>query len=161
MPFTPAQLATIATNIAASPDLAAQPSTADGNFEIARLYNLDATPTFWVYKSLVQIKDIGEAFNGAELAGLTTGNVTRLTCIGIFSTLGVNPSRTDVRAFFADVFSGAGGVLTRANLDILWRRPARRIERLFATGTGSTASPGTLVYEGVISGAEVEDARTA
>ncbi len=59
MPFTPAQLATIATNIAASPDLAVQPNTSDGNFEIARFYNLDATPTFWVYKSLVFIKDIG------------------------------------------------------------------------------------------------------
>ncbi len=159
--LTPAQIATLGTYITSQPDLASLPVSSDGNFEVARLLNLEAVPTFWVYKSLVQIKDIGESFNGAELAGLTTGNISRLTCIGIFSRLGINPSRADVRAFFADVFSGAGGVLTRANLDTLWRRPARRIERLFATGTGSTAAPGTLVFEGVISPSEVEDARTA
>ena len=56
---------------------------------------------------------------------------------------GVNPSKTDVRAFFADIFSGAGGALTLAQLLILWRRTITRMERLFATGTGT---PGQVLH---------------
>jgi hypothetical protein len=60
---------------------------------------------------------------------------------------GINPSRTDQRAFFDDVFSAASGDSTRAALLALWKRLATRVEKLFATGTGSDASPATLTFE--------------
>jgi hypothetical protein len=71
-----------------------------------------------------------------------------------------NPSLTDMRAGFDSIFSGAGGVNTRAALLALYKRSARYIEKIFATGTGTDASPGTLVYEGTISYQDVQDART-
>jgi hypothetical protein len=71
----------------------------------------------------------------------------------------VNPSIASNRAFFDDVFSGAGGTNTRAALLALWKRLATRGEKLYATGTGSDASPATLVVEGAISARDVEEAR--
>ena len=103
-----------------------------------------------MWKSLVSIADVGRKINGGELAGLTTLNVTRLQCIATYLAGGISPVLADHRAFFDDIFSGAGGATTRAALLALWKRVASRVERLFATGTGSDASPGTLVFEGAI-----------
>jgi hypothetical protein len=74
---------------------------------------------------------------------------------------GVNPSLIDVRQMFDDIFSGAGGTNTRANLLALWKRLATRGEKIFATGTGSDPSPGTLTFEGNISYQDVEQARAS
>jgi hypothetical protein len=123
-----------------------------GNLEaLAALYNANASPTFTVWKSNVSINAVGKAFNGSELAGLTTANQTRLQTIALYLADGVNPSIASNRAFFDDVFSGASGANTRAALLVLWKRAATRLEKLFATGTGSDASPGTLVIEGSLS----------
>jgi hypothetical protein len=50
-------------------------------------------------------------------------------------------------------------VNTRAALLALWKRLATRGEKLYATGTGSDAVPGTLTFEGNISARDVEEAR--
>jgi hypothetical protein len=42
---------------------------------------------------------------------------------------------------------------------VVARRKATVVEELFASGTGSTASPGTMATEGPITGQEVEIAR--
>lgn len=157
--LTPAQINTLATYITSQPDLNTLPLNADGYFEIARLLNLSSA--FIVYKTFVSQKDLTDAFIWSEVANLTSLNNTRLQTIGIFAPRGINPSRADVRTFFGDVFSGAVGVQTTSNLTALWRRPARRGESIFATGTGTSNSPGTLVFEGFIAPSEVEDARTA
>lgn len=161
MNLTSAQLATMKADIAANSDLNTKPNTADGNFAIANLYNLTASPTFTVWKTNVPITEVGDKFNGTELAGLTTGNQTRLQTIALYSQAGVNPSLADRRAFFDDVFSGAGGTTTRAQLLVLWKRLALRGERLYATGTGSDASPGTLSLTafGAVTLQNVNDAR--
>lgn len=123
-----------------------------GNLEaLAALYNANASPAFTVWKSNVSINAVGKAFNGSELAGLTSANQTRLQTIALYLQDGVNPSIASNRAFFDDVFSGASGANTRAALLALWKRAATRLEKLFATGTGSDASPGLLVVEGSIS----------
>jgi hypothetical protein len=132
-------------------------NTSDHNDAIAKWYNEEAAFTVW--KTNVPINDVGKKFNGSDLSGLTTGNQTRLQTIAAFLAGGVNPSLPDNRAFFDDVFSGAGGTNTRANLLALWKRSARNIEKLFATGTGSDAIPATLVFEGAISYQDVEAAR--
>jgi hypothetical protein len=161
MPLSLAQLQAIRADITASPDLAAQPNSSDGNYEVARLYNLPATPTFWVYRTLVTLREIVDTMDWSEVGNLTTANNERLQSMGLWAVEGVNPasSATNIRAFFDNVFSGAVGTNTRAALAALWRRPARRAERLFVTGTGSTAAPGMLVWEGVIAPADIEQAR--
>lgn len=156
--LTSAQLVTLKADILADPVLNSFPMTPDGAVDIALAYNQFAVPDFWVFRTNVPIKEVGDAFNGTELAGLTTANNERLQTVALYSTV-INASLANRRQFFNDIFSGAGGTNTRANLEVLWRRKARRIEKLFATGTGSTASPATLVFEGSVTHTQVQQAR--
>lgn len=159
MPLTTAQATTLKADIAANLDLSAIPNSYDGALDIARLYNLEAAPAFTVWKTNVPIGTVGKAFNGAELAGLTTANQSRLQTIAHYLIDGVNPSLLDNRMFFDDVFSGTGGATTRASLLAVWKRPATRIEKLFSTGTGTVLSPATMTLEGTISYQDVFEAR--
>lgn len=171
MALTPTQLTTLKADIAANANtipagrpfagtaINALPNNSDANAEIALWYNGDASPSFTVWKTSVSLGAIGNAMNATEVAGLTSLNLDRLNILATFSNGGIDPSKSDRRAAFDDIFSGAGGATTRAALLILWKRLAKWIEKLFATGTGSDASPATLVYEGSIIGNDVELAR--
>ena len=162
MALTPAQMATVKANILASGDMNTLPNNTDGSYAIAALYNLPASPAFTVWKTNVSINDVGKKFVGTELAGLTTGNQTRLQTLAQYLVDGVNPSLSDNRLFFDDVFSGAGGTNTRAALLILWKRTATRFEKLLiASGTGSDASPAVLGYEGQVSYQDIDQARNS
>lgn len=159
--FTPAQLQTLKTYIVGQSDLNSQPATPDGHFEVARLLNLNAAgPNNIAWKTSVPIGDVGKALNGTELAGLTSLNHTRLQTLAIYLSTGVNPSLASNRQFFDDIFSGAGGVNTRASLLALWKRVMTRAEKVYATGTGSDASPATLVVEGLVDADDVQAARS-
>lgn len=160
MHYSPAQITAIKNAIAADPAFAGLPNNTDGAFVIANALNLTANPDFIVWKKTpVSITDIGDNIVGTELAGLTSTNLSRLQTVVALSGNGVNPSLADRRAFFDDIFSGAGGTATRAKLAILWRRKALRIEKILATGTGSDASPATLSHEGEIDYAHVDEIR--
>ena len=159
MALNSTQLAALKTAINGNATWAAFPMNSDGYFNLAALLNQAAAPAFIVWKTNVPIGDVGKAFNGTELAGLTTANQTRLQTIALYLTDGVNPSLSDNRAFFDDVFSGAGGTNTRTALAALWKRSATSAEKIFAAGTGTTGSPATLVFEGAVSASEVETAR--
>ncbi len=150
MALTSAQYQILKADILADPALASQPNTPDGALAIANAYNLLAFPSFTVWKTNVPITTVGDHINGAELAGLSTLNTTRLQAVIMLSEGGVNPSLADRRAFFDDIFSGAGGVITRAQLLALWKRLAKRVEKLFAVGTGSDLSPATMTFEGLL-----------
>ncbi len=132
------------------PDVQAAVS-ARNDTEIARLYNLDSS--FIVFKKWVELKDIGEAVNYVAVEAMTDANRGRITTFYTMNPSGFSPSRSDMRDYWANTFSGAlggQGANTRAALEALWRRPATRAEAVFATGTGTTANPGELVFEGTI-----------
>jgi hypothetical protein len=139
------------------------PNTGDANVEVAAWYNGAASPNYTVWKKLVSITEIGDKIDGGELAGLSSLNNTRLQTVVMLSQAGVNPSLEDRRQFFDDIFSGAGGVTTRANLLALWKRLATRAQKLFSTGTGSDASPATTATNVddafTLTGSDVETAR--
>jgi hypothetical protein len=147
--LTTAQKVTLKAAILA--DGAISQTFIDGDLDgVVAYYNAPASPSFTVWKTLVPLGEVGRGFDTTELAGLTSLNTQRLQNLAAWLVLGVNPSLASDRAFFDDVFSGAGGTNTRAALLILWKRLATRLERLFATGTGSNAVPGTLVVEGAL-----------
>lgn len=158
MPLTTAQQATLRTAVIADPQMNAIPRTPDGAVDLAALLNSQASPPFTVWKTKVSVTQVGDNFVGTELAGVSSLNQSRLQTIAQYSPNGINPSLTDRRAFFDDVFSGAGGVLTRAKLLILWKRLATRCEKILATGTGTDAAPAIMGYEGIISDSEVGQA---
>ena len=156
MPLSTSQQTTLKAAILADSQLNAfVPARAADS--IVDLLNVAASPSFTVWKTNVSITQVGNNFVGTEFAGLSTLNATRLQTIAQYSPDGINPSFADRRAFFDDVFSGAGGVLTRAKLLILWKRFATRCEKILATGTGSDASPATLGYEGTVTAGDIRD----
>lgn len=111
--------------------------------------------SFVVWKTLVNIGEIGDAIDATEMVGLTSLNLQRLQAISAFSAGFIDPSKADRRAAFDQVFSGAGGNVTRPRLLALWKRFALRGERVFATGTGTSAVPGLLTFEGAITDSDV------
>lgn len=141
------------------------PNSSDANAAIAGWYNLPRSSNWTVWRRTVPLAEIGKKLNGAELGGLSSLNHTRLQTVIILTnaTGGADPSLADQRAFWDDIFSGAGGAVTRPALLILWKRLASNLQKLFSTGTGSDAVPATT-NENVgdnfsISGPEVESIR--
>lgn len=161
MALTAAQKVTLKAYIQADPVLNAQPSSYDGTVVIAGHLNALAVPAFIAWKTQTTINEIGKAFDGGELAGLSTANQTRLQTLALYLASGVNPSIASNRQFYDDVFAGPSGALTRAALLVLWKRSARVIEKMFATGTGTDAAPASLVFEGAISHDDIEIARNS
>lgn len=159
MALNNAQLVTLKAAIVADPALNALPNDTDSNIFTANAFNAPASPNFTVWKTNIPINELGDAFVGTELAGLTSANNTRLQTVAVYSTQGFNPSLADRRAMLDDIFSGAGGAGTRTRLLALYKRLATRAEKLYATGTGTDATPATLTFEGAISHQDVNSAR--
>ncbi len=114
--------------------------------------------TFIVTKTALSRHDIltgksdeGTTFTWTGGAYITRSQGERDAFREIFNSTGsVNPSIGSIQAAFADIFSGAGGATHRAHISAMSKRKANRLEKIFATGTGTLASPGTLVVEGEV-----------
>jgi hypothetical protein len=160
--LTNAQLLTLKASILAETDpIFVGYRTANDKPSMAAWYNANTAPAFIVWKTSVPVSQVGQAFSSSEVAGLTTANTNRLQVMASYSGGSFNPSIADVRAGFDSVFSGAGGANTRAALLALWKRTARRFEKLYATGTGSDAVPALLVVEGTLDGDHIGEALEA
>ena len=147
MALTTAQKATLKTNIQG--DSTANAFYVNGDLSgLAGYYNALASPSFTVWKSLVAWNLVGDKINATELVGLTTGKLTQLQTLALISPSGINPSIADRRDALDQIFSAASGTVTRPALLALWKRLATRLEKVFATGTGSDAVPALLVVEG-------------
>jgi hypothetical protein len=157
--MTPAQLQILSDYIESQPDLSALPATPDGDVELAQLLNLNAAPNFAVWRSLVPLDQVSLAFDSAELDALSPVNRTRLQTLALYMTSGVQPAIPNVRAFFTTIFTTTTGPSTRAALNVVWARRATRVERIYATGTGTGADPGVLTYVGPVSPSDVNSAR--
>jgi hypothetical protein len=161
MPLTTAQKATLKAAITANTTWAAYPMTGDGYFDLARELNKEASPAFVVWRTSVSVTETGKAFNGAEWAGMTSANHTRLQTVAQFSAAGYNAALADIRAMFNDIWSGAGGAITRASLLMIWKRNAKYGEKILSTGTGSDASPATMGFEGDLTDTDVRETRNS
>lgn len=116
---------------------------------------------FVVYRSSVETSEIGKTVNYDAVAAMTTANLARIDTFEVLNPTSFDPGRSDIRSYFANTFSGAlggQGQATRDALEALWRRFAKRGERLFATGTGTSLAPGVLVFEGDIAESDVVQA---
>lgn len=159
--LTTAQLIALKAAILAETDPAfIAMRVANNETGMAVWYNADALPAFVGWRTAVTIQDTGQAFNGAEWAGMTGANHSRLQTVAQYLT-SYNASLADVRAMFNDIWSGAGGIFTRASLLALWKRSARRVEKLFATGVGTDAAPALFFFEGTIDAQHISDALRA
>lgn len=161
MSLTTQQLQTLKTYIASVPAWAALPNTEDAADFIANELNKPAVPAFIVRKSTVKTADIGPVLNYVAVSNLTTINRDRATTFVMLNPDSFTPT-ADVESYWDTTFNGVlggQGQTTRDALRALWRRSATLGEKLYATGTGSDASPATLVVDGSISLQEVFAAR--
>jgi hypothetical protein len=150
MPLTTEQAAAFKTDVEADQVLNALPPSADSAFAIADAYRLAASPAFIVWRTSVQLDEIMQnGFDWTRVNNLNVGNARIWEWLFDNEARIINPSRPNVRAGIEECWKGtAADLAVRAAVYTHCKRAANRLERLFATGTGSDASPGTMVIEG-------------
>lgn len=158
MTLTSAQLTALKNDILADQVLSQIPNTPDGAFQIAAAYNLVASPDYWVWRTSVPTSECKKAMVWTEFVGRSQGE--RDAWQFMLSNGVINAADANIRQGILDIFSGAQGATSRANLTAISRRLATRGEKLFATGTGSTASPATMSAEGNVTYQDVLNARS-
>lgn len=158
MALTLAQLTILQTFIVNDGTLNAIPNTPDGNFEIATALNAPSSPAFLVWRTAIPAAELIQAMVWTEYIGRS--NAERDAWRFLTNQGTINAADTNVRQGISDMFSGPTGQSTRENLLALGKRTATRAEALFATGTGSDASPGMLTFEGNLTYQDVSAART-
>lgn len=158
--MSPAQLQALKASIAAQADptfLALK--AADDEQGMANFYNQPST--FVVWRTSITEAEIVRTTLGDGTAWSWTAYIARSVgeqnAWGRLCTAPFNPSLTNVRQAVADIFSGAtnGAPAQRTFLTKIAQRFATLCESLFATGTGTTATPGFLAFEGNISSADI------
>lgn len=157
MALTTAQNALIKSAILADPQMSTAIAGDDGAYFIASLFNLKATPDFIVWRTDIPTQDIKKAVVWTEYIGRSPGEQGAFTLMisnGILDAAQIN-----VRQGIADIFSGPSGAGSRGALLQIAKRPALRVEKLLATGTGTDAVPATMGFEGFIAYRDVETAR--
>ncbi len=151
--LTDAQKLILKADILADSILNAFPMTTDGAYGIGQLYDAIAVPEFVVWKTSVTVEQIMvNGFIWTYVDNMTIGKARIwewLTHYGSSNQYGsLNPSKANVRAGIDEAFKGTAEVLAaREAVYVHCRRPATRGEKLFATGTGTTASPALMVVE--------------
>lgn len=159
MTLNATQKAAIKADILANQDLNSLPNTPDGAFAIAELYNLQASPDFYTWKTSVSTADVKRVLVWTEYRD--TAVADKQTFELMISNGEIDPSDLNIRQGIADLFNGPQTETTRDNLINLGKRLATRIEALLAVGTGSEESPATMTLEGNISYQDVYAARNS
>jgi hypothetical protein len=151
MALTTAQKATLKTDIQANTD--ANTFYVDGNLEaLAALYNTLSSPAFIVWKTSVSRDEITQnGFDWVRVDNLSVGKARIWEWLFANLSETIDPSKSNVRAGIDETWKGTQADLdVRAAVYVHCKRTATRGEKVFATGTGSDASPGLLTFEGII-----------
>lgn len=177
------QLQTLKTHIAADPVMSTMPMNGDGDYDIAILLNKTALPAFQVWSSNVSTSDVYNTVNWANMTPATpsasdaTGlyRDRALACQGKQFNLQtilqgrdlIDATKPNLRAGLQDSLtslpSGVSGATQGAGwaaVQLILQRTATVVEKLFATGTGTTASPATVVITNITS-QDVNSARNS
>lgn len=160
MALSQERLATLKADILADPILSVWAATGRMAQGIADAYNLDASPAWVVWRTNVSSDELYNAIfetnGGLQLDALTASKRDSL-----FKLIDreLNASIPAARANVDD-YCGSQNNL-KAALQAVQKRNATRAERLFSTGTGSTASPATMSFEGALTYQDVEAALAA
>lgn len=155
--LTPAQQATLKSDVEADPVLSLLPPSPDNAYAIADAYKVLTTPDFIVWKSKVTLDEIMQGgFDWVQVDNLTVGKARIWEWMFSNDFRAINPAKINVRAGIDEAWKGTAAMLAvRADVYTRCKRVANRLEKLFATGTGSEASPATMELEGTVSYQEV------
>lgn len=153
--LSPEQTATLKAYILADAVLGPKTSGPGTDYgAIADALNLDASPVFVVWRTSVTREEIqsDDAFNFTQVDNLTTGSKYRIwDWMFDNASKSINPSKPNIRAGIAATWTGNAQLIAMQDVVLTrCKRNARRVERVFATGTGTTQTPGFLVFEGTV-----------
>ena len=159
MSLTPAQLATLKAAILADTTLAPLTSGPGTDYgAIAAAMSADASPAFTVWRTNVTRTEIqdDDAFNWTQVDNLSTGSKYRSWEWMFGGTGAINAAKANIRAGIAACWVGNAQLLAvQAVVLSRCKRNANRVEKLFATGTGTVQDPAVMGHEGELSLAEV------
>ena len=147
--LTAAQQVTLKAYIELNATWMAYTHNADGAFQIAD--DLQADSSFIVWRSNVSETEFTNDESSEATNWSWTGYIARTVAEKagydrMFREGFINPSKPNIRQGFVDVFSGDNSQIS--HMAAISKRAANLLEELFATGTGSTGSPGTMEIEG-------------
>jgi hypothetical protein len=153
MALNESQLMTLKAAIAAETDaefVANRSMGATG--AMAAFYNVEASPAFYVWKSNYSVQDIANGIEGGitQLDALTASKRDSLLW---WAERSHDMRQAATQAAVNDL-CGSQNTLKASVLDN-GKRKVNRGEKLFSTGTGSLATPGSTTYEGNISNEDI------
>jgi hypothetical protein len=162
--LTTAQYATLKTDVTVTHAVEFAQFLQDGNHNaIAAAYNV-AQATVWVWRTSLSVKELYErtssqGTNWSWSTYKTVPTAVERDCwVEMTRDGSLNPSLQQVRdSIVNDIFAGptAPAVAQRTHILNSGARHPTRAEHLFATGTGTLASPALLSTEGVLTPGEV------
>jgi hypothetical protein len=133
---------------------------------IVNAYNAEAPVECWVYKTVLTLREVCQdtAPSGAlwdwtvYIANLTADDKDAFKLMFSSGNGQVDPSKPNVQTAIAKIFKGTAApiVAQRAFLDEVFRRKARRIEKLYVSGGAcTTVAPSTMRFTGTITDVDV------
>ena len=125
---------------------------------IADYYNALSYPSYIVWRTSVLKDEFTQAagFDFSRVDNLTVGKARIWDYLFDNNLKSINCSKTNVQAGIDAAWVGtAADLAVRTVVKDTCKRDGKRIEKLFSTGTGTTASPAVMSFEGNISHADV------
>lgn len=162
MALTTAQLQTLKAAIAAETDPAFVEYLANGdNGMMANWFNQPTDPGFIVWRTSVSDDEImSNGFDWVRVDNLSVGKARIWEWLFSHTNGVMNPSKANVRAGIDECWRGtAADLAVRAAVYVHCKLAAKRGEALYATGTGTDAVPGALVFEGNLNPTDITAAR--
>ena len=156
--LTPAQLTTLKAAILADPILAAYGQDADSAYAVAAAFSAPSSYAVWA-SSVSRDEVTGDGMDWTQVDNLTVGQARIWDWLFDNDAKRINASDPGKRAGVSEAWKGtAAKVAVAAFVLGKCKRNANRIEALLATGTGTTASPGTMNFEGSLSYVDIYSA---
>lgn len=156
--LTTLQKQIIANFIAANPEWAALPKNSDTAFFLADQLNKVDPSNYVVWRTSVPQDEIMQnGFDWVQVDNLTNGKARIWDWLFDNSAKTINPSKVNVRAGITECWKGTAALLAvQAVVLGHCKRNATVVEKLLATGTGTTVSPATMSLESPISYQDIE-----
>jgi hypothetical protein len=120
----------------------------------------NALSAFIVWRSRVSQDEIMQnGFDWTQVDNLTVGKARIWEWMFDNSQGEINPSKSNIRGGIDECWKGTAAMLAvRAAVYVHCKRAATNLEEIFATGTGTDATPGLLVVDGNIGHPDVSQA---
>ena len=115
---------------------------------VAEWYNQVGANAPIVWKTSLQLEEItSNGFDWVRVDNLSVGKARIWEWMFGSENKSINPSKPNIRAGIAEVWKGtAADLAVQATVLNHCKRPATRIEALYAAGSGTMAAPATLVF---------------